>query len=203
MKLEELLEVYKPSSKENKASQLKQEKYFRQAFGDNEPLCDAFVICKILNLDVVKNSGVDLMDVAKVLIGRARSANNEYDEEVLHYVERMLDKETEEHQYFIDVQKLCPKMPPDNEPLGYINEEVQRAFLLKIRVDKADVQSNIEETLYQYSKVFNLSTFEFQEVAKTNRIGMIEELFYRVYNEGDLLLMDQFKNIYNNILDWR
>lgn len=199
-----MLEKYSPNDKSTRELLL-QEKYFKMAMRDDADLCDAFVIYKVITLKSVSGNfnGTNLKTLAKTFLDINPISENGDKDTVLGYVNAMLEEGTSENDYCKDVEKMVMPTIPEDEPLGYINEEIQRDFILKIQVNDSDVHSNIDSALRAYSKVFNLSTFEFQRLAKTNRIGMIEGLQNRVYNEGDLLLMDQFSLIYNSILDWR
>lgn len=91
----------------------------------------------------------------------------------------------------------------DREFLGYISEELQRSFLVHEKPDYEQLESNIDYILYDLLDVLDLTTEESKEYVYKHREQLIRPIMDIALSTGDIMLMEQMRQVYKNWMEWR
>lgn len=89
------------------------------------------------------------------------------------------------------------------EPLGYVSEEMQRAYLIHDKPEYAELSSNIDYILYDLLDVLDLNTDKGKEYVYRRREQFIRPIMDLVLRSGDIGLMEQMRQVYRNWMEWR
>lgn len=197
MTLEELLKRYEA----NEDSYLIMEQYFF-----NKAIKDEVQQCAFTAYQIMRTAAIE-QDVDQIITNIICNLElmDSYRESIKDSYEAMFEEGTPEYIYCKEAAIMAEVFGIDNSRtvLGYVSDEVMRSFTLHQVVDVEDIQSAIDRILYTYSRLFEISSYEFRDLAVAQRIVLIEGVMQRIHDEGDLLLMDQMRTIYTYILEWR
>lgn len=106
-----------------------------------------------------------------------------------------------------DVATLCrlrlmSRQSKDKE-LGRVCDEIQRAYLLQEKPEYSVLKSDIDYMLFDLLDVIDLRTESCKLYVSTHREQFIRPIMDMVLTSGDVILMSQMKQIYNNWMEWR
>ncbi|MCM1441277.1 MAG: hypothetical protein NC131_19040 [Roseburia sp.] len=87
--------------------------------------------------------------------------------------------------------------------LGYICDELQRSYLVHDKPEYSQLSSNIDYILYDLLDVLDLNTDEGREYVYKHKEQFIRPIMDMVLVSGDIVLMEQMKQIYKNWMEWR
>ncbi len=97
---------------------------------------------------------------------------------------------------------LCDKQSSE-EPLGYICDELQRSYLVHDKPEYSQLKSNIDYILYDLLDILDLNTEKGKEYVYKHKEQFIRPIMNLVLSTGDIMLMEQMKQIYKNWMEWR
>ena len=121
---------------------------------------------------------------------------------------REISKVGESYDFEEDISMLCRLLTltsrsGDLNPLGYVSDEIQRAYLVHDKPEYSQLDSNIDYILYDLLDVLDLRTKESIEYVSKHRENFIRPIMNLTVNSGDVMLMGQMKQIYENWMEWR
>lgn len=89
------------------------------------------------------------------------------------------------------------------DSLGYVSEELQRSYLVHEKPEYTQLNSNIDYILYDLLDVLDLSSEDGKEYVYKHKEQFMRPIMDLVLRSGDIVLMEQMKQIYKNWMEWR
>lgn len=90
----------------------------------------------------------------------------------------------------------------DSKQLGHICEDLMRAYVVHDKPDYSQLSSNIDYILYDLLDVLDLNTSKGREYVYKHRERFIRPVMDLAQSSGDMMLMTQMKQVYNNWMEW-
>ena len=90
----------------------------------------------------------------------------------------------------------------DCKTLGYVSDEVMRAYVVREQPEYNQLKSNIDYILYDLLDVLDLTTSESKVYAYKHREQLIRPVMELVRSSGDIMLIQQIKQVYDNWMGW-
>ena len=201
MKINDLLKEFVESNEDEYL--LNEQKFFLQAMGDNDNLCNAFTIRQTMRTKGMIKSGV----VLEILLDKLSTKVEPgvlVREEVEEYLNLFTDEDSSEYRWCKDAEILAHVTSYDlpESYAGYISDEVMRLFELHFPITPEDISSPIDEIICTISSIFDIGD-EFKETALSVKTSLLKPLMDYVYSQGDLTLMTQAKKVYGILTEWR
>lgn len=173
-------------------------KLFKKIKEEDVEICDAYIL---YNLFLYKN--LKAPDARVDYIESLCKTGVNIDTSLLETLGVLLKKDSYEHDTCSDISTLVDIHLIEPEiPLGYVNEEIKRAFILHEEITDDLVESHIDSLLMKYQKLFYMKTPEVQSVAFNLRVELFGKIMNFVQDEGDLLLMKQIQEILFIVIEW-
>lgn len=204
--------------------------YYQEYFSRYADLSEEDAIrvqCGAVEMEVIESISTDINDKvahqASIILGLNIYKNNKdaYIQEICYNtctadceIQKVIDKckaivdcndscDLEE-----DLSILCRLLTLDTklhntDSLGYVCEDLQRSYLIHEKPEYNQLSSDIDYILYDLLDILDLSTDKSKEYVYKHREKFMRPIMDLALNSGDVMLMEQMKQIYKNWMEWR